>query len=57
MDARFGPFSECAKEHVAVKPQKGEASPILHSGGLHPRRLQPQSQYISPDICSALAAV
>ncbi len=31
MDARFGPFSECAKEHVAVKPQKGEALAILDS--------------------------
>lgn len=25
MDARFGPFSDCAKEHVAVKPHKGMA--------------------------------
>ena len=24
MGERFGPFSECAKQHVAVKPQKGE---------------------------------
>lgn len=24
MDTRFGPFSDCAREHVAVKPQKGE---------------------------------
>ena len=24
MSERFGPFSECAKQHVAVKPQKGE---------------------------------
>lgn len=24
MGARFGPFSECAKQHVAVKPQKGQ---------------------------------
>ena len=41
MDARFGPFSDCAKEHVAVKPQKGEAINILHSGGLHSRQSQP----------------
>ena len=26
MDDRFGPFSECAKQHVAVKPQKGEVN-------------------------------
>ncbi|KAL3148525.1 hypothetical protein ABBQ38_013963 [Trebouxia sp. C0009 RCD-2024] len=25
MSERFGPFSECAKQHVAVKPQKGMA--------------------------------
>ena len=24
MDQRFGPFSECAKQHVAVKRQKGD---------------------------------
>ena len=23
MDERFGPFSDCAKSHVAVKPKKG----------------------------------
>lgn len=57
MDARFGPFSDCAKEHVAVKPQKGEAMPILHDGFLHPRHSQPWSQDTMPDTCSALAAV
>jgi len=57
MDARFGPFSDCAKEHVAVKPQKGEAINILHSGGLHSRQSQPWSQDTLPEICSDLPAV
>ena len=30
MIERFGPFSECAKQHVAVKPQKGECSPVCN---------------------------
>lgn len=31
MDKRFGPFSDCAKSHVAVKPKKGTLLPDLRS--------------------------
>lgn len=27
MPERFGPFSDCAKDHVAVKPKKGGLAP------------------------------
>lgn len=27
MEARFGPFSDCAKGHVAMRPKKGAQSP------------------------------
>ena len=31
MDKRFGPFSDCAKSHVAVKPKKGTLIPDLRT--------------------------
>ena len=50
MDQRFGPFSECAKQHVAVKPQKGELL-SKNTSVIKPSMFQ-HSHY----LCAGLAA-